>query len=82
MPVRISVPESSRNQCSQTNRADKAYDTNAILHNAAVSGINPVIPGKRNRITQRKLRHSIKNTSQNFKEWRQKHTMIFFPAYA
>ncbi|MDF2966043.1 MAG: Transposase [Rickettsiaceae bacterium] len=64
MPIRIIVTEGSRNDCTQADRliedidaenliADKAYDTNNIVETAEKSSINPVIPSKRNRKTQR-----------------------------
>ena len=33
--------------------ADRGYDTNAILEQAARQGMNPVIPPKKNRLVQR-----------------------------
>ena len=57
--------------------ADRGYDTNAILEQAAQQGMNPVIPPKRNRIIQRnydkdlyKLRHLVENAVLHLKRWR------------
>ena len=57
--------------------ADRGYDTNAILQQAAKQGIKPVIPPKKNRKIQReydrylyKLRHLVENTFLHLKRWR------------
>ena len=46
--------------------ADRGYDTNAILEQAARQGMNPVIPPRKHRLVQRdydkylyKLRHLV-----------------------
>jgi len=57
--------------------ADRAYDSNAILEYAAQTGMQVVIPGKRNRKEKReydeylyKLRHLIENAFLHLKRWR------------
>lgn len=57
--------------------ADRDYDTNAILQQAARQGIDPVIPPKKNRLVQRsydkylyKLRHLVENAVLRLKGWR------------
>jgi len=57
--------------------ADKGYDTDAILEQAAAQGMSAVIPPKRNRKDQRpydealyKLRHLIENAFLMLKRWR------------
>ena len=57
--------------------ADRGYDTDAILQQAAKQGIKPVIPPKKNRKIQReydrylyKLRHLVENAFLRLKRWR------------
>ena len=57
--------------------ADKGYDTDAILEQAAIQGMNAVIPPKKNRTIQRpydrdlyKLRHLVENAFLMLKRWR------------
>ena len=57
--------------------ADRGYDTNAILEQAARQGINPVIPPRKHRLIQRdydrylyKLRHLVENAVPHLKGWR------------
>lgn len=57
--------------------ADRGYDTNAILEQAAQQGMSPVIPPKKNRLVQRdydkylyKLRHLVENAVLRLKDWR------------
>ena len=57
--------------------ADKGYDTDAILEQAKAQKMNPVIPPKKNRTTQRpydedlyKLRHLVENAFLHLKRWR------------
>jgi transposase len=57
--------------------ADRGYDTNAVLEQAARQGMNPVIPPKKNRLVQRdydkylyKLRHLVENAVRHLKRWR------------
>ena len=88
LPVRIVVTAGSRADCTQAGRliegidadhliADKGYDTDAILKQAAAQGMNAVIPPKKNRVTQRpydedlyKLRHLVENAFLYLKRWR------------
>jgi transposase len=57
--------------------ADRGYDTNAILQQAAQQGMNPVIPPRKHRLVQRaydqhlyKLRHLVENAVLRLKGWR------------
>jgi len=57
--------------------ADKGYDTDAILAQAAAQGMVAVIPPKKNRLLQRtddedlyKLRHRVENAFLHLKRWR------------
>lgn len=57
--------------------ADKAYDTEAILHRAHSQGMEPVIPPKGNRRTLRaydaylyQMRHLVENAFLHLKGWR------------
>jgi Transposase and inactivated derivatives len=57
--------------------ADRAYDTNEILCQAAKVGMTPVIPPKKNRKEQReydkdlyKARHLVENAFLHLKRWR------------
>jgi transposase len=57
--------------------ADRGYDTNAILEQAAKQGMVPVIPPRKHRKVQReydrylyKLRHLIENAFLHLKRWR------------
>ena len=57
--------------------ADRGYDTNAILEQAARQGMNPVIPPRKHRLVQRdydkylyKLRHLVENAVLRPKGWR------------
>lgn len=57
--------------------ADKGYDSNAILEQAILQGMIPVIPPKKNRIDQReydkemyKWRHLVENAFLHLKRWR------------
>ena len=88
LPVRIVVTAGSRADCTQAGRliegidadhliADKGYDADAILKQAAAQGMNAVIPPKKNRVTQRpydedlyKLRHLVENAFLHLKRWR------------
>jgi len=56
---------------------DKAYDTDAIVHEAAKRGIIPVIPPKKNRSPRREyesyvyqMRHLVENAFLYLKGWR------------
>ena len=57
--------------------ADRGYDTNDILAYAVSTGMEPVIPPKKNRKEQRdydkylyKLRHLVENCFLALKRWR------------
>jgi len=57
--------------------ADRAYDTNEIIALAAASGIEVIIPPKKNRKVQReygeylyRLRHLVENAFLMLKRWR------------
>ena len=87
-PVRVLVTAGATADCTQACGliegltakhllADRGYDTNAILEQAARQGMNPVIPPKKNRRVQRdydkylyKLRHLVENAVLRLKGWR------------
>lgn len=57
--------------------ADRGYDTNAILEQAAKQGMTSVIPPRKHRKVQReydrhlyKLRHLVENAFLHLKRWR------------
>ena len=57
--------------------ADRGYDSDAIVNQAEVQGIESVIPPKRNHKIQReydkelyKLRHLVENAFLHLKRWR------------
>jgi len=57
--------------------ADKGYDADALVEQAAKQKMSPVIPPKKNRIVQRefdrhiyKLRHLVENAFLGLKRWR------------
>ncbi len=57
--------------------ADRGYDTNAILEQAAKQGMQSVIPPRKHRKIQRdydrslyKLRHLVENAFLHLKRWR------------
>ncbi len=57
--------------------ADRGYDTDAILQQAATQGMNAVIPPKKNRKEQHpydadlyKARHPVENAFLHLKRWR------------
>ena len=57
--------------------ADRAYDTDAIIEQALVAGMEIVIPSKKNRKNPRKhdeylyrLRHLVENAFLALKRWR------------
>lgn len=88
MPVRMIITEGTKSDCSQAIPliedikaenllADRAYDTDKILDKLKSSGIEAVIPPKKNRKNQRdydkylyKLRHLVENTFLALKRWR------------
>lgn len=88
MPVRLAVTEGTVADSSQAFPliegieaqcllADKAYDTNEIIAAARESGMDPVIPPKKNRREEwdydqalYRLRHLVENGFLEFKQWR------------
>jgi len=88
LPVRMVVTEGPRADGTQASLliaginadhliADKGYDTDAILEQAAIQGMNAVIPPKKNHTIQRpydrdldKLRHLVENAFLMLKRWR------------
>jgi transposase len=57
--------------------ADRGYDSNALLEQAGVQGMSPVIPPKRNRKVQRdydrtlyKARYLVEQAFLRLKQWR------------
>ena len=88
MPVRMSLSEGTVADCAQASDliegiaaqyllADRGYDTDAILAQAQLHGMEPVIPPRSDRKESRyydwalyKLRHLVKNSFLDFKQWR------------
>ena len=88
MPVRILVTAGTTADCKQAIAlidgftaeyllADRGYDTNEIIENAVLAGMNTVIPPKCNRKYQReydkhlyKMRHLVENAFLHLKRWR------------
>ena len=88
MPVRLAVTEDTVADSAQALPliqgieaqcllADKAYGTNGIIATARESGMDPVMPPKRNRREPRdydqalyRLRHLVENGFLKFKQWR------------
>ena len=88
MPVRILVTEGTRADCkeavhliegisTETLLTDRGCDTNDIPAYAVSSGMEPVIPPKKNRKEQRdydkylyKPRHLVENCFLSLKRWR------------
>ena len=88
MPVRVAITEGTTSDCSQAVSlienidadyllADRAYDTDEIIEKASASGMEIVIPPKKNRKNQRKydkylyrLRHLVENAFLSLKRWR------------
>ena len=88
LPVRVVISQGTTADCTQASRliagidadhliADKGYDTDAILEQAAAQGMNAAIPPKQNRTVQRpcdealyKLRHLVENAFLHLKRWR------------
>jgi transposase len=88
MPVRVVITQGTTADCTQGSRliegidadhliADKGYDTDAIIEQAAAQGMGVVIPPKKNRTVQRpydedlyKLRHLVENAFLYLKRWR------------
>jgi transposase len=88
MPVRMLVTAGTTADCTQACKlvegidagsliADKGYDSNAIVEQAKASGMQAVIPPKKNRKEQReydkdlyRLRHLVENAFLHLKAWR------------
>ena len=88
MPVRVVITQGTTADCTQVSRliegitaeyllADRGYDSDAIVEQARTKGMNPVIPSRRNRKTQRdydperyRLRHIVENAFLHLKRWR------------
>ena len=89
MPVRVIITQGTTADCTQALSliagmeagyllADRGYDSDAIVNQAEVQGIESVIPPpKRNRKIQReydkelyKLRHLVENAFLHLKRWR------------
>ena len=88
MPVRFFVTAGTTADCAvaaqliegfaaQYLLADRGYDTNGIIAFAQASGIEAVIPSRKNRNAQRdydrylyKLRHLVENAFLHLKRWR------------
>jgi len=88
MPVRVIITEGTRADCKEAIHliqgisaenllADRGYDTSEIVSYAVSSGMNAVIPSKRNRKEQReydkylyKIRHLVENAFLWLKRWR------------
>ena len=88
MPVRMFITSGTVADCAVAGQliegvdvdyllADKAYDTNEILHLIKAHGAEAVIPPKKNRKEQRwfdkeiyRLRHLVENAFLKLKKWR------------
>ena len=88
MPIRVIITEGTTADCTQACYlikgldaeqliADRGYDTNAIIEQAAQQGMEVVIPSKKNRKKTRvydkdlyKLRHLVENAFLHLKRWR------------
>jgi len=88
MPVRVAITSGTVADCKLAKPlisgiraehllADKGYDSNKIVNLAVESGMNVVIPPRKNRIVQRdydkdlyKLRHLVENAFLWLKRWR------------
>lgn len=88
MPIRAIVTEGTTADCTQASfliegltaeqlLADKGYDSDAIIEQAARQGMKAVIPPRSNRKTTReydkalyKLRHLVENAFLRLKRWR------------
>ena len=88
MPVRVLVTSGTTADCrqaipliegleAQCLLADRGYDSNEIINKAIGSGMEAVIPPKRNRKDQRvydkhlyKVRHLVENAFLHLKRWR------------
>jgi len=88
LPVRVLITPGTSADCTQALPliegicaehllADRGYDTNAILEQAAQQGMKPVIPPRKHRKIQReydrylyKFRHLVENAFLHLKRWR------------
>jgi transposase len=88
MPVRALITQGTTADCTQAIQlieglaaenllADRGYDSNSIIEQAIMQGMNPVIPPKKNRIVERdydkelyKARHLVENAFLHLKRWR------------
>jgi transposase len=88
MPVRAIITSGTVADCTQAIAliegfsaqallADRGYDSNEILEQAAKLGMQAVIPPKKNRVQQRefdkeiyRLRHLVENAFLHLKRWR------------
>jgi len=88
MPVRILVAKGATADCEQAEKlidgidakvllADRGYDSDAIVDKAEATGMQAVIPPRKNRKEQRKydevlykLRHFVENAFMEPKRWR------------
>ena len=88
MPIRALITQGTPADCTQAGQlmagigaghllADKGYDSDAIVEQAIAQGMTPVIPPRKNRITQRdydkhlyRHRHLVENAFLHLKRWR------------
>ena len=88
MPVRVFITKGTTADCKYASQliegfdagsllADRGYDTDSIIAQATATGIEVVIPPKKNRKEQRmydkdlyKLRHLVENAFLHLKRWR------------
>lgn len=88
MPVRVIITKGTTADCTKAEDlikdidadyllADRGYDSNSIISLADESGMEAVIPPKKNRKIMRsydkdlyKLRHLVENAFLDLKEWR------------
>ena len=88
MPLRALITQGTTADCTQAialidglsaehRLADRGYDTDAIIDKAALQGMSPVIPSRKNRKQPRdydkelyKARHLVENAFLYLKQWR------------
>ena len=88
MPIRVIITEGTTADCTQAGYlihgltaehllADKGYDSNEIIEQAKMQGMQAVIPPRKNRKEARgydkdlyKLRHLVENAFLHLKRWR------------
>ena len=88
MPIRVIITEGTTADCTQADRliegltadqllADKGYDSDRIIEQAARQGMKAVIPPRKNRKIPRgydkalyQLRHLVENAFLHLKRWR------------